>query len=68
MVIKLNLDRVMENLGISRYELAKKTNISYQIVDNYYKNKVKRYDRAVLERFCEALECDVSDLLIGIKE
>lgn len=61
--IKLTLNKVLSNLNISRYELAKQTGIQYQIIDNYYKNKVVRYDSYVLARICEALNCDISDLL-----
>ena len=49
--------------NLSRYELAKRTGIQYQIIDNYYKNKVKRYDGFVLERICSALNCDLNDII-----
>ena len=62
-MIKLKLDKYLDEKGITRYELSKRTGIRFQVVDNYYKNKVVRYDGYVLDRFCEALNCDVSDLL-----
>ena len=62
-MIKLTLDKLLQKLQISRYELAKRTGIQYQIIDNYYKNKVKRYDSYVLERICEALDCKIEDIL-----
>ena len=62
-MIRLTLDKVLEKSGISRYELAKRTGMQYQIIDNYYKNKVKRYDSYVLDRICEALGCDISDII-----
>lgn len=46
---------------MTRYELAKQTEIRYQIIDNYYKNKVVRYDSYVLARICHALNCKISD-------
>ncbi len=67
LTIKLTLDKTLEKLNVSRYELAKQTGIQYQIIDNYYKNKVVRYDSYVLARICEALNCDISDLLEVIK-
>jgi len=67
-VIRICLDKVLEKCNISRYELAKRTGIQYQIIDNYYKNKVKRYDSYVLERMCIALDCDVSDIIKYEKE
>lgn len=40
-MIRICLDKTLSKLNISRYELAKRTGIQYQIIDNYYKNKVK---------------------------
>lgn len=63
-MIRITLDTLLQQHGISRYELSKRTGIQYQIIDNYYKNRVKRYDSYVLERICEALNCQISDVLI----
>ncbi len=62
-MIRIKLDDCLSNKNVSRYELAKRTGIQYQIIDNYYKNKVKRYDSYVLERMCEALDCDIKDII-----
>ena len=62
-MIKLTLDGALEKYGLTRYELARRTGIQYQIIDNYYKNKVKRYDSYVLDRICEAIGCQISDLI-----
>lgn len=62
-MIKLTLDVALERYGLTRYELAKRTGIQYQIIDNYYKNKVKRYDSYVLDRICDAMCCRISDII-----
>ena len=62
-VIRISLDKALNRLGMSRYELAKRTGVQYQIIDNYYKNRVKRYDSFVIERICDALECEISDII-----
>lgn len=62
-MIRICLDKTLNRLGINRYELSKRSGIQYQIIDNYYKNKVKRCDGFVLERICFALNCDVGDIL-----
>lgn len=62
-MIRISLDVILERLGVSRYELAKRTGIQYQVIDNYYKNRVKRYDSFVLERICEALDCRIEDVI-----
>ena len=67
-MIKLTIDKTLNDKGITRYELSKKTGINYQIIDNYYKNKVIRYDSYVLDRICDALECEISDIIKYEKE
>lgn len=62
-MIRLCIDKALDRRNISRYELAKRTGIQYQIIDNYYKNRVKRYDSFVLERICCALDCDIGEIL-----
>lgn len=62
-MIRLTIDQYLDQHGITRYELAKRTGIRFQIIDNYYKNKVVRYDSDLLDRICRALDCDISDLI-----
>ena len=62
-MIRICLDKTLEKYKVSRYELAKRTGIQYQIIDNYYKNKVKRYDSFVLERICIALDCRLDEII-----
>lgn len=66
--VRLRLDKTLKSLNISRYELAKQTGIRYQIIDNYYKNKVVRYDSFVLSRICSSLKCEISDILEIVDE
>lgn len=49
--VYLTLDEVLTRRSISRYELAKRTGIRYPIIDNYYKNKVVRYDSTCWKRY-----------------
>ena len=62
-MIRIFLEKALHKYNVSRYELAKRTGIQYQIIDNYYKNKVKRYDSFVLERICIALNCDINEII-----
>ncbi len=66
-MIRLTLDKALKEYGLTRYELAKRTGIQYQVIDHYYKNKVKRYDSDVLDRFCFAIGCEVSELIEYVK-
>ena len=67
-MIRICLDKTLKERNISRYELSKRTGVQYQIIDNYYKNRVKRYDSFVLERICIALDCEINDILELEKE
>lgn len=67
-MIRICLDKTLIKYNVSRYELSKRTGIQYQIIDNYYKNKVKRYDSFVLERICIALDCNINEIIEFVKE
>ena len=67
-MIKLTLDNYIDENNVSRYALAQKTGIQYQIIDNYYKNKVVRYDSDVLNKICNALNCQISDIIVFEKD
>ena len=62
-MIKITLDSLLKERNISRYELAKRTGIRYHIIDNYYKNKVVRYDSFILNKICIALNCEIEDII-----
>ena len=67
-MVKLRLEKQLKKIGITRYELAKRTGIIYHTIDSYYKNQVSRYDSYILNKICEALDCDISDIIEYIKE
>ncbi len=67
-MVRLILDKTIDERNITRYELAKMSGVQYQVIDNYYKNKVVRYDSYVLDRICAALECDICDIIVYTEE
>lgn len=67
-MVKLTIDKYLAKIGITRYELSKRTDIKFQTIDRYYKNRVVRYDNYILDRICTALECDLSDILVYEKD
>ena len=66
--IRLYLDKILEEKNISRYALAKATGTQYQVVDNYYKNRVERYDKDLILRMCLYLNCEPGDLIKIVEE
>ena len=67
-MIRLTIDQYLDKRGITRYELAKRTDVKFQTIDRYYKNKVVRYDSYILDRICAALECNICDIMEYVKE
>ena len=67
-MIRITLDTELKKLNITRYELSKRTGIRYHIIDNYYKNKVVRYDSFILNKICIALDCKIEDIIKFEKE
>ena len=66
--VKIVLDDLLKQKSMTRYELSRKTSIHYQTLDKYYKNTFVRYDSDILRRICEALDCDISDIIKLVDE
>ena len=66
-MVRLTIDSYLEKRGITRYELAKRTDVKFQTIDRYYKNRVVRYDSYILDRICTALECSLCDIIEYVK-
>ena len=67
-MIRLTIDRYLDKIGITRYELAKRTDVKFQTIDRYYKNRVVRYDSYILDRICEALDCTLCDIIEYVRD
>lgn len=67
-MVRLTIDKYLDERGITRYELAKRTEVKFQTIDRYYKNRVVRYDSYILDRICRVLKCDLGDILEYVNE
>ncbi len=67
-MVRLTIDRYLEKRRITRYELAKRTDVKFQTIDRYYKNRVVRYDSYILDRICTALGCSLCDIIEYVKD
>ena len=68
LMVRLTIDRYLDKCGITRYELAKRTEVKFQTIDRYYKNRLIRYDSYILDRICAALGCELCDILEYVKD
>lgn len=67
-MVKLTLDKFLDEKNVTRYRLSKLTGIEFQTIDRYYKNTIIRYDSYVLSKICEALGCEIKDILVYIPD
>ena len=61
--IKIKLDELIENTGISKNKLSHKAEIQRTQINKYCNNNISRLDIAVLARICTVFDCTISDLL-----
>jgi len=61
--VKIKLDELIENAGISKNKLSHKAEMQRTQINNYCNNKISRLDIDVLARICTVLDCTISDLL-----
>lgn len=61
--INSKLDNIMNDRGITNYELSTKSNIRFQTIQSLRDNSATRIDFEVLAKICYALDCKVEDLL-----
>ena len=65
--MKVILKETLEKHGKSQYWLAKETGIAQSTLSNLCANKTSKIDFLVLQKICNTLDCDITDI-ISIKE
>ncbi len=61
--MKIMLNQVLENKGISQNKIAKDTGISTSTLRNLNHNRTTRISFDILEKICIYLDCGVEDIL-----
>ena len=61
--MKVILKETLEKQVKSQYWLAKETGIAQSTLSNLCANKTSKIDFLVLEKICNALDCDVTDII-----
>lgn len=64
-VYYVDIKSIMQTKDISQNILAKMTKLSINTIRSYYHSNIKRIDLDVLSRICNALECNIEDILIA---
>lgn len=66
--IRIKLDELIKQKGISKNRLSHKAEMQRTQLNNYCNNKITRLDTDVLARLCSALDCKIEDLLEFVPE
>lgn len=65
-MIKLNVDEILKQKGLTRYKLFNALNaispISYTNFNNLLSNKTQSIKYEMIEKLCNILECEPNDL------
>ena len=61
--IRIDLERVLAEKGVSKTQLCYTCRLQRTQLNNYCKNKVVRVDLHTLAKICDCLECGVEDIL-----
>ncbi len=62
-VYYVDVESMMKKRGISKNSLCRMTGIAYNALQRYCKSEIKRVDLDVISRICEALNCEIGDII-----
>ena len=62
--MKLNIKDKLKEKNISRYELAKRIDVSYPTITSIYNGDSTSIKLEILENLCIELDCTPNDILI----
>ncbi len=63
-MIKIMLSRKMGELRITQAELASKTGIRPNTINDLFHDVAERVNLEHLDKICEALDCDLSEIVV----
>lgn len=62
-MITLNIKKPLDKLGKSKYWLSRETGISQNHISKMYNGSTERIYLNTLDKLCNALDCEISDIL-----
>lgn len=61
--MKIILNETLKKMSVSQYKLSQQTGIAASTLNNLCNGKTTRIEFAVLDKICEALNCNVDSIL-----
>lgn len=66
--IKVKLDDILNERGITTYEISSRANVRFQTIKALRSNTASRIDFEVLAKICYVLSCKVEDIIEYVDE
>lgn len=63
--MKLSIQNKLKEKNMSRYELAKKIDVTYPTIDKIYKGESTAIKLGTLESICKVLDCSPNEILVS---
>jgi len=63
--VRLNIKEILDKKGITRYELAKRLDVTYKTVDKMYAGDSTSIKLETLEAMCKILKCTPNDIIVS---
>lgn len=63
--MRLNIKDKLNEIGMTRYELAKRIGVTYQTITNIYSGESASIKLEILESICKELKCTPNDIIIS---
>lgn len=67
MPVEIRLKNIRESRQLSQFDLAKKSGMSPQNIQKLEQGRAKGIQLDTLDALCDALECEIHDLLVRVK-
>lgn len=61
--INFKLSKLMEEKNISKNKLCRMTDLRFETIQGYYKGDISRIDLYVITKLCDALDCNIQDII-----
>ena len=63
--MQIDIKQKLKELGMTRYELAKRIGVTYPTIDNIYKGTSTSIKFEIFEAICKELNCSPIDILVS---
>lgn len=63
--MRISIQQRLNEIGMTRYELAKRVGVTYPTIDNIYKGKSTSIKFEILENICKELKCTPNDIFVS---